>query len=1285
MSKTATMNPCHAITPGHANEPVARASSAMHMTRLSMALLKAGLVGSTLLAGLSAHAGPQGGSVVAGTAVITQAGPTRTDIVQSSNRAVIDWRDFSIASGEQVNFQVPTTSSATLNRVTGAQASAINGQVYSNGQILLVNPNGILFGPSARVDVGSLIATTARVGTSDFMAGSNKFTDTGAPAASVINQGRITASEGGLVALLAPSVANSGVISARLGTVMLASGKAFTIDMYGDGLVHLAIDQATAERAVDANGRTLASLVSNDGTVIADGGHILLTASAARDVVDQAISLGGMLLARTVENRGGEIILSGSRIAVGPAGLVDVSAAEATQNAGRAVLVATDRMQFEGRAYAYAPGSGDGGFIEISGKRELDFRGRLNASSPRGRAGTLLLDQANVTVDPTLAQTLSDQLSGGTNVVVQADFDVAINSTIDGRLSAGGVASTAFTVNAGHNIDVNAPVLTNKGAIALNAPAGAITMATGSYLYADSAEIALTSQGKISTQDLYTSGAIKITANDAVTLNAALTNYGNGIGSLTLTSNSPQTGVTPTTLSTIYSKDAVTISGDQAVVISGGILTEGGAVTIGAGASGSKPSTVTVNAPINTLGKVAPTASKTGGAIAINASNRLSVANDVGMITKGPATLKAGAGGIAMDATASLDSGAQTIDASGAVTTGVLASTGGIAIESTSSTVTLQGGVLATNAVKVTGRDNVTIGTGGIESGQLEVTAGTSIIPRDVVLRGPIVTHLNGTVTMTASQDIVFQTNRASVVSAGNLTLDAMRNIDLTTAGTTTDAPLGGTFSTPSYYYQLNSSGNRTQIENFDGTGFLLGLADSNTIGNYTPWPNAVSLGKNTSSVNGLTTTTYTNTSGVPVARTTYASGTSNMSFSTPVPGNPQNWVVIGELTWQIQHPTLPQQVQIDCIACVTLIKSADVLTGTSTLNTPRVTLIDSRNSSNLHILPSQSSTNWTDQWYRASTSSSATIFGKNISSTGQYNTYHLPFKDGNVALATSPQQSIYYVNALFVDPWYGTPIGSPFNDNPNNYNYQQSSNANGPVFGSISVGGIPIPQGLDMVINRTGQAAGSTVAVTTGGGPPRAPTTAVVPPPVSGEPLIVQALTPVMSITPLTTTTITSTNGGVTPPTGPGPTIVPTGTNGRVTPPVEPGHTVVPPPTVIVENVTPNGPPTTTPTFLVDGVGRQAESAIASTETRTERGTEIASGSDQNAALETLAFYSGRGVAKNADLGQESSAQGQPANAFCGVQHVAGVSTGDAADDITSAYFRTDPFGRSTEAKCTR
>src|SRR5665647_875001 len=226
-----------------------------------------GLALSLMLAfGSNVYAAPTGGVVSAGSASIAS-GPGKTTINQASQNVAINWQSFNIGLSEAVQFVQPNSSSVALNRVLGSDPSNILGSLTANGKVFLMNPNGILFGKGAQVNVGGLVASTLNITDSDFMAG--KYNFSGTSNAAILNQGSINA-DGGYVALLGAKVSNEGVISARLGTVALAAGNAVTLDVAGDGLLNVTVNQGA-----------LNALVQNGGLIQDDGGQVLLSAQAA--------------------------------------------------------------------------------------------------------------------------------------------------------------------------------------------------------------------------------------------------------------------------------------------------------------------------------------------------------------------------------------------------------------------------------------------------------------------------------------------------------------------------------------------------------------------------------------------------------------------------------------------------------------------------------------------------------------------------------------------------------------------------------------------------------------------------------------------------------------------------------------------------------------------------------------------------------------------------------------------------------------------------------------------
>ena len=203
------------------------------------ALETASIVPFLLLAipGALAQLAVGGSLVVAGQAQVSSSGAT-TLINQSTNKAIINWQDFSVGAGASVQFNQPNASAITLNRVTGSSVSTIDGAIRANGQVWLLNPNGVLFGNNARINVGGLLATTSDIANQDFLAGRYNFSG---GRGGIVNNGTIQAASGGSVVLSAPSVTNRGLIQANAGHVVLGGTDTFTVDFNGDHLLSYAV------------------------------------------------------------------------------------------------------------------------------------------------------------------------------------------------------------------------------------------------------------------------------------------------------------------------------------------------------------------------------------------------------------------------------------------------------------------------------------------------------------------------------------------------------------------------------------------------------------------------------------------------------------------------------------------------------------------------------------------------------------------------------------------------------------------------------------------------------------------------------------------------------------------------------------------------------------------------------------------------------------------------------------------------------------------------------------
>jgi filamentous hemagglutinin family protein len=428
---------------------------------------------------------PTDGQVVAGQGTLNQAGNTLT-VTQGSDKLAIDWNSFSIGQGHTVNFVQPGAASVALNRVLGPDVSVIQGALNANGQVFLVNPNGVLFSPSAQVNVGSLLASTLDIRTEDFLAGRYEFS--GNSLASVENQGSVSAA-GGHVALIAARIVNTGSITADQGSVVLAAGSRVTLDLGGPV-------------AVEVDAGALEALIDNGGAIRADAGTVLLSARGLGDLTTTVINHSGVIEARSLgvgddgvvsllaehgsvavsgridvssaQAQGGTAVVTGDHVAIhsgavinatGAAGGGDIFVgggwqgqggirqatnttvkagavidASATHNGHGGTVVAWSDITLAGgrtevagtlRARGGAQG-GNGGRIETSGAT-LAVSGAPDASAPQGEGGLWFIDPADVTVqagnDPLGGTTvgldsIETALAGGTNVSIQADNSI---------------------------------------------------------------------------------------------------------------------------------------------------------------------------------------------------------------------------------------------------------------------------------------------------------------------------------------------------------------------------------------------------------------------------------------------------------------------------------------------------------------------------------------------------------------------------------------------------------------------------------------------------------------------------------------------------------------------------------------------------------------------------------------------------------------------------------------------------------------------------------------------
>jgi len=406
-------------------------------------------------------AAPSGGNVVAGDANIIHNG-NNTTINQGSDKAIINWDSFGINKGESVHFNQLNANSIILNRVIGSHVSNINGQMTGNGKVFLLNGNGIIIGNGASIDLGSFVASTGRMSNADFLNNKYNITDI---QGDIENHGSITVDNYGYAALLGRRVTNTGVITANLGRIDIASGESFRLSFYDNNLIGIEIEKGIAE-----------AYVSNTGEISAEGGTIYIAAKGLSDLIQSTVNNEGIIYAGSISNNAGRVILSADNGKVVNSSLIDVSSdigyggsveisgdtiihsgdkalIDATGNTGGDVYInstkettlnngsiisANGKGSNGGNIYVLSDGitffdktaslfsksiNGDGGFVEVSAMKNVTARGTVNTLSLNGKGGTYLIDPTDIVItdEPTTN-------SGSTSYILISDMQAALGS-----------------------------------------------------------------------------------------------------------------------------------------------------------------------------------------------------------------------------------------------------------------------------------------------------------------------------------------------------------------------------------------------------------------------------------------------------------------------------------------------------------------------------------------------------------------------------------------------------------------------------------------------------------------------------------------------------------------------------------------------------------------------------------------------------------------------------------------------------------------------------------------
>ncbi len=686
--------------------------------------------------------------VVAGDLTVKDISSTHTQYTHTANVNIVDFYKFGVMKGHQLDVVMPDAGRA-LYRVIGNSRSEIMGTLNSNGTLVLVNQNGILFGKGAEVNVGNIIASTLNISNEAFLQGRYQFTG-GDLAGSVVNKGHIKAQDEGYIVMLGKKVENRGTLVANKGSVVMAAAKEAVLDFYGNGLVR-----------ANLTGQAVEALVKNSGLIQANGGLVQLASNArtaainvtgiieANQLVEKdgmirleggdnsKVEVSGKLLAKGENTTGGTIQVTGEQVALMNGALLDASgdtgggkvlvgggyqggdaavynarttyiASGATIKAdaikqgdgGKVIVWANHATRFYGSISAQGGMlGGNGGFTEVSGKNYLDFAGRVNLSAVNGDRGTLLLDPENITLINGPASNTSGFQPGVDNQQAYTDNfgqDSVFNVGAGGSFT--GVGNNAnIVLQANKNINVN-------------------------------------SEFNLKTATGNTDVSLTLLAKNDVNLNANIIADGAGFVAITADSDSNNTGNLNLNADIVTDKGVVSLAGANITQTTGSdVTTNGGMVMIG-----SNGNVDLGDMKINTYDQSGGATQATGGNVLLLASKDLTMSGEIN--TANPAstgvTYTGGQGGnVAVISQGNIDLQDTKINVAGESTT--------------SQTVPISGSNVAISGnILIGANNNVTMNNGSLNTNGMGKTgAGT-----DVNLTGNVVVIANGNANLGTTQ-----------------------------------------------------------------------------------------------------------------------------------------------------------------------------------------------------------------------------------------------------------------------------------------------------------------------------------------------------------------------------------------------------------------------------------------------------------------------------------------------------------------------------------------------------
>lgn len=769
---------------------------------------------------------PQNPTVVSGTASFDSTDPLFLDIT-ASDLAIISWDSFSITDVETTRFVLPSETATVLNRVTMNNPSRIAGLLQSNGQVYLINENGIVVTPSGVVNTAAFIGATLDVSDSEFLMGGD-LNFSGMSTAGILNNGQIVAWNGD-VYLLSYSIQNYQEVTASNGTVAFGAGQQILVTPMesqkisvqltladvpdGIGIEHEGVINSL-QAELKANGGIYALAIQCDGVVNATStvthqGRIYLVAP------NGLASVSGKLDATGFNVAGGEIQVLGNTVALTEPARLDVSggagggtilvggsfqgsdptilnsiatyvdnnvrlyanATGLTGNGGEIVVWSDGSTYFYGINKAEAaPFSGNGGQVEVSGHDYLEYMGMTSTFAPNGMQGMLLLDPSNFTISTGADSNIMFGGGCGANTYCGTATTSVLNITT--LLTQLGSTPVTIDSNAGAGAGAGTVTLAN----ALTVPPGSnnliinsrstFTMNTGATIINNGSNSITINSGFSTVAGSMTIGA-NITNNSAtgnINLNGGSTSNGSITFAATATSLS-NTSSGNINITTGSAASTGTISTNALTVVS-----NSGSGTI-AFSSKDAATSMAINGPVQATSTGPITFSTSQGntsfaataTVTSNAGAPITITNSAGTTTlAGAFTLSGGAGPLTITSLTNVTL-TGTINNGFTGTTAITAQTGTMNVSATitnsnTGTLNLSSGTTGTgSAISF----NAGAGLTNSSSGNVNITAGSG------AFTGAITSSATSTLNNSGTGNIILiaQTNTGTAIGlAGPMT-----------------------------------------------------------------------------------------------------------------------------------------------------------------------------------------------------------------------------------------------------------------------------------------------------------------------------------------------------------------------------------------------------------------------------------------------------------------------------------------------------------------------------------